>query len=99
MKGKRRNELKNEWKEKSPPGGGGERNITIDSDTNGFAGIEQGIFDNRAILLLAGDDDIEDPSNLCNQWLHFWQLTIYRVQFTYIKYVATGDRRQRNMPW
>jgi len=30
VKGKRRNELKNEWKEKSPPGGGGERNITID---------------------------------------------------------------------
>ena len=36
--------------------------ITIDSDANGFAEIVQGIFDNRAILLLAGDDDIVDPS-------------------------------------
>ena len=70
--------------------------ITIDGDANGFAEIVQGIFDNRAILLLAGDDDIVDPSNMCSQWLHFWQRTICQVQFTYVEDITPGDRRQRN---
>ena len=36
------------------------------------------------------DDQVMAPPDLCNQWLHFWHLTVRKVEFPHVEDISAG---------
>lgn len=36
------------------------------------------------------DDQVMGPADLCNQWLHFWQVAVCEVKFPHVEYISAG---------
>jgi len=53
----------------------------------GHADVE---FTLQRVFAALEDDQVYSTANLCNQWLHFWQVAVCEVKFPHVEYISAG---------